>query len=560
MQASKYILMRAFFCGIALLSTLLSGCGEKTPEQIAAENKKQTEMSVRRAQVLMFEEKSPEAIKLLEETYQKCGSSAELCEALAYAYMQNGQLASAAMFFENAASQKGGDAELQISAAKAYEQSNAFDSASRAYEKYLKLKPSDAVAWRALSECFSKQEKYQDALTAMLSGLKAAGRNPNTAEAARIGNLFVKIGNAVQGRKWLEAAFKATLPENTETRKEILLGLVTIYLSQKETALLEEAVAELDKISPKLVDEKYPALRSQIKDFRAALSAVNEAIKAEKSAPPESQSAKSVGQAASSDTGESAAGASTPDKNSKSESSPVKPSENSAAKNGDGEKGGSAISTSEGEASKTASASESQKTSDAADEKPDMTEKEAVDAVKTEDAPVENSAGVKDETSTPAKPSEYDALVQKCYDAIAKNDAREAEKSAHMAIAKNPEPEAAWRALAKAYELSKRDNDSYMAAAEAYKRNPDDIDATLFYLRNASRVLNNEKFLNKVYRAYEKFPNNPEIWVDLARTYKLIGNKRNAVFFYNYFLANTPKEHVLYDEMAEEYKELSAQK
>ena len=99
-----------------------------------------------------------------------------------------------------------------------------------------------------------------------------------------------------------------------------------------------------------------------------------------------------------------------------------------------------------------------------------------------------------------------------------------------------------------------------MAASEAYKRNPDDIDATLFYLRNASRVLNNEKFLNKVYLAHEKFPNNPEIWVDLARTYKLMGDKRNALFFYRHFLANTPKEHILYDEMEEEYKQFSENK
>lgn len=99
-----------------------------------------------------------------------------------------------------------------------------------------------------------------------------------------------------------------------------------------------------------------------------------------------------------------------------------------------------------------------------------------------------------------------------------------------------------------------------MAAAEAYKRNPDDIDATLFYLRNASRVLNNEKFLNKVYLAHEKFPNNPEIWVDLARTYKLMGDKRNALFFYRHFLANTPKEHILYEEMEEEYKQFSENK
>ena len=128
MQAPKFILKTLVLCVAIAAATTFSGCGEKSPEQIKLENQRQTDISVRRARVLMFEEKSAEAIKLLEDSYQKYGASAELCEALAYAYMQNGQLASAAMFFENASEKKGGDAELQINAAKAYEQSKAFDS------------------------------------------------------------------------------------------------------------------------------------------------------------------------------------------------------------------------------------------------------------------------------------------------------------------------------------------------------------------------------------------------------------------------------------------------
>ena len=504
MQASKYICL--IFCATAAAVALLSGCGEKSPEQIAAENKKQSELSVRRAQVLMFENKSAEAIKLLEETYQKCGSRPELCENLAYAYMQNGQLASAAMFFENAAAQKGGDAELQISAAKAYEQSKAFDSAAKAYEKYLKIKPADPVARRALASCYEKLEKYPEALNSMMEGLRVSGRNPNTAEAAKIGNLFVKTGNAIQARKWLEAAFKATLPENVETRREILVGLITVYLAQKETALLDTAVNELDKIAPNEIDQKYPKLRKQLQDFKDSLKAAEEAIKnAERKKAEELKAAEEAKKAKEAEAQKAAEDT----KKAESEKSEAKPE---------------------------------------------------ADEEKAEDAPVEQKTDIKDETDTPAKPSEYDTLVQKCYDAIAKGDAAEAEKSAHLAIAENSAPEAAWRALAKAYEMSDKHNDSYMAASEAYKRNPDDIDATLFYLRNASRVLNNEKFLNKVYLAHEKFPNNPEIWVDLARTYKLMGDKRNALFFYRHFLANTPKEHILYDEMEEEYKQFSENK
>ncbi len=508
MQASKYILIRVLFGLVSIISTLLVGCGEKTPEQIAQENKKLTDISVRRARVLMFEDKSPEAIKLLEETYQKCGSSPELCEALAYAYAQNEQLASAAMFFENASEQKGGDPELQINAAKAYEQSKAYDSATKAYQKYLKLKPTDIIAWKSLSACQEKNENYAEALNSMMSALKAAGRNPNTSEAAKIGLLFIKIGNAPQAQQWLNAAYDATLPTNTEVRKEILLGLVTVYLAKKEMVLLDETIAKLDKIYPKEIDKKYPELRKQIKTFKDNLKAAQEAtIKAEEQKKKEEAEAKKIEDKAK-------------------QAQDEKKSEN----------------------------------------KPESKEQESIDNTETpakdseplaEGEAAIKEAETKDLTEQEAQLSEYDLLVQKSYDAIAQNKGSEAEKLAHLAISKDSKPELAWRALAKAYEISNKANDSYMAACEAYKRNPDNIDATLFYLRTASRVLNNEKFLNEVYKAYEKFPNNPEIWVDLARTYNLIGNRTNAIFFYKQFLTHTPKEHPLYEEMSAEFAKLT---
>lgn len=122
--------------------------------------------------------------------------------------------------------------------------------------------------------------KYQDALNAYLEGVKKSGRNPDTREACDIGNLFLKVGNPVQGRRWLEAALAATSAENTRTRADILAGLVAAYLAQKEAAALEGAVAELDKIAPGFVGEKYPQLHEQLAEFRRKLKEAEDALKA----------------------------------------------------------------------------------------------------------------------------------------------------------------------------------------------------------------------------------------------------------------------------------------
>ena len=502
---------------IFLLSALsfgLCACSEKTPEQIAAENAKKTDIAVRRSKVFLFDEKPAQAIQMLEQVYQECGPSALLCEALADAYAQDGQLPSAAMFYDRAADLKNGDPELEINAAKCYEQSNLPDSAVKAYSKYLKSKPQDMVAWKAMAKCLEKQEKYQEALNAYLAALKAAGRNPTSAEAASIGILFTKIGNVPQARRWLEAAYKATIPENVDTRREILLSLLSVYLAEKETVLLNATVEELDKMEPNLVREKYPQLHAQLTEFFKNLKEAEEALKAEK-AKKEAQEAKAISESAKKE------------ENAGSQAAP--------------------------EPGKPASPAQQTNSQPPQDPKSAITEIFSIAEEQMRDVEIKDESP---EDTLKSAEGSFEKLLELSKRSLAKGDAKTAEQAAHRAIAANRNDSQGWRALAKAYELQNRDNDSYMAAREAYVRAPDDINATLFYLRNASRIQNNEIFLNSLYRAHEKFPNNVEILVGLARTYKLIGDNRNAKYFYNVFLNMAPKEHPLYKEMYDELEEL----
>lgn len=528
---------------IFLLSALsfgLCACSEKTPEQIAAENAKKTDIAVRRSKVFLFDEKPAQAIQMLEQVYQECGPSALLCEALADAYAQDGQLPSAAMFYDRAADLKNGDPELEINAAKCYEQSNLPDSAVKAYSKYLKSKPQDMVAWKAMAKCLEKQEKYQEALNAYLAALKAAGRNPTSAEAASIGILFTKIGNVPQARRWLEAAYKATIPENVDTRREILLALLSVYLAEKETVLLNATVEELDKMEPNLVREKYPQLHAQLTEFFKNLKEAEEAIKAEKAKKEAEEKEKAKKEAEEKAKKEA-------EEKAKKEAQEAKAISESAKKE---ENAGSQAKPEPGKPASPAQQTNSQPPQDP---KSAITETFSIAEEQIRDVEIKDESP---EDTLKSAEGSFEKLLELSKRSLAKGDAKTAEQAAHRAIAANRNDSQGWRALAKAYELQNRDNDSYMAAREAYVRAPDDINATLFYLRNASRIQNNEIFLNSLYRAHEKFPNNVEILVGLARTYKLIGDNRNAKYFYNVFLNMAPKEHPLYKEMYDELEEL----
>lgn len=513
MQAMKFIFKS--LCAGLVAVLWLSGCGEKTPEQIAAENQKALEIAVKRAQVLMFEGKYEECAGTLEEASRNYGTNAALCELLAYSYIQTSRTADAAIFFEKASDMAGGNPQLLISSAKAYEQNGQFESAARAYEKYLKLKPRDMVAWKSLSRCLGFMNKYKDAVNAYLDGVKKSERNPNTREACDIGNLFLKVGNVVQGRRWLEAALSAVAPDNLKTRRDILEGLLSVYLAQKETALLEGVVKQLDEIDPNFVKGKYPQLHSQIEEFNKKLKEAQDALKAQEA--KKAEEAKKTEEAKKAEASE---------KN--SASSGQKP------QNGDDARQNSAHEGKTG--------GESAKKADGSGEP----------AAEPEIKNVE----IKDVHAEPApKKTPEELLIDKAYALISEGKPAEASKTANLAVAENRNSPSAWRALALAYDAEGRSFDSYMAAREAYVRNSDDINATLLYIRTASGVLNNEQFLNALYRAQKKFPNNSEIMLGLARTYKIIGDKPNAKYFYNAFLNDTPKEHPLYDEVNEEFEE-----
>lgn len=505
MQASKnFIFQLLKYSAVTILCAFVSSCAEKTPEQIAKENLRQSELAVRRARVFMFENNALKAVELLEQTNNTYGANPDVCEALANAYVQQNQLSNAAIFFERAADLRGGDADLLVNAAKAYEQSGSTESAVKAYEKYLKLRPQDVVIWKTIAAAYEKLQHYESAMNAYMSALKVSGRNPTSTEAAQIGSLFLKLGNVQQARRWLEAAYAATAATNIETRKLIQLNMLAIYLAEKDMVKLESSMDELDKIDKEIVDKTYPQLRAQLADFKKKLQEAKDALDAEK--------------------------------------------QKEAAAKAEAEKKAAEQKAAEEAAAAAAKKAEEEKIAKETEEKAksEQEAKEKLDGSSTET--------LKDEKPVPEK-EVYINHVQKSQEALKNGDPKAAEQSAHRAVAADVQSPDAWTALAKAYEAEGKDNDAFLASGEALARMPEDIGANIYYLRTAAKVQTNEQFLNSLYAARKKFPYNSEILIGTARTYKVIGDHRNAKYFYQIFLRDTPKMHPLYEEVEKEYNE-----
>lgn len=518
----------------------VSGCGEKTPAQLEKERRENMELAVKRARVLLFENNPLKAVEILENASKQWGVDADMCEALANAYAQSGQIGFAAMFFDKASDLKGGDPELQISAAKSYEQSGSLESAVKSYEKYLKMRPQDTVVWKTLARNYEKLGRLEQSMNALMSAIRTSGRNPNSAEAAQVGLLFLKLGNTVQSQRWLTAAYAATLPENKQVRKDILLGLIQIRLAEKDAENLDRNVAELDAIDPSALDANFPQLRGKIAEFKKSLKEAQDALAAKKLAEEEKKKAEEAAKKAQEEAKQDA---------------PAQAAQTAPAQAPAPESGKAAPAESGKEAAPKPSGSEKK----ADDSKAGDSEKKAGDdgqqgGTKT---PQMEDATVKDAAEKPA--AKEKSPVEKIYEAIEKKELKNAEQMAHRAVADAPDSHQAWTALSKTYEAEGKNNDAFLAAGEALNRNPDDIDATLYYLRTASKVQNNEHFLNSLYAARKKFPRNAEILIGLARTYKEMGDRKNSEFFYRTFLNDIRIDHPRYKEIEEEYGRYSSQ-
>ena len=457
MQAIK--LIKIFACAVALLpAVFVCSCGKQSPEEIRRANVRKSELAVRRAQVMIAENRLDDAVVMLENAYNECGANSLVCETLANVFAQKGQTASAGMFYELAFDADNSRTEMLVFAANAYESTNSADAAANAYEKYLAKKPEDADILKKLSAVCEKQKQYAKALEALQKSLKVAKRPPDTAEAAIIGRLYVKMGDFSNAKLWLEAALKVTLPENTSTRREIGVNLLQVYIAQNDADKTQSIIEMLDAIDPKLVNTQFPTLKANIAERKHQM--------AEQKAKAEAQKAREEAEAAQREIIEQN----------------EKAAKALAEKNAEELRKKEAEEAAKAEAQKQAAAKQTDTAKAEAAEnkapaKPAETESEIVSDIATDipepAAPQDQSAAVAPQnaaqSASAAKPlSDFDAIISRVKSAQKSGDKAAMLAEANRAVSERPESPQAWTFMAKAYELNGRLDSAELAATEAY--------------------------------------------------------------------------------------------
>ncbi|MBE6412978.1 MAG: hypothetical protein E7035_00305 [Verrucomicrobiaceae bacterium] len=530
MQAMKLLNIFTVFMSI-IVSVFLCSCGEKTPEEIAQINKRKSDLAVRRAQVLTSENKLKQAIEILETTLRECGTNAKVCEALANALIQDGQTASAGMFYEQAFDADNTRPELLIFAANSYEQTGSIDAAGLAFEKYIKKVPNDSSIIKNLAKIYEKQGHFDKSLNTYMSAIKLENRNPNTSEASVIGGLFAKLGNMVQAKLWLETALKVTLPENKITRKEIGENLIVVYLDRKEWDNLEKTIIMLDEIDPQFVNKKYPTLKARLAEFKHKLAEVEETLNADKTRKQiEEENAKIEQEAKQKELELQKAKEQQLKEQEQKQTQQPKDVEQSKQQ-------------SDKKATVSEKTEEKQKTTESST-KENKEESKQVSQPKEDstlvDAPIKEQIvkTLPQEKVQPIvkKPEQNETDIQMYIrltkEAIKTGDKSKALEYAHKAYQENTKSTEAWSVMADAYEANGMIFEAYLAANEAYLVELDSPQLAARLLFFTQKTKNPETFLKKALSMYDKFPNSAEVSFYLAEAYALNKNTAKAKQMY----------------------------
>ena len=475
---------------------------------------------------------SEEALTILQSLLETNPQDPELLQLIGEIYQKTNDLNLAALYLEQAALNAPENIELLYQAYLALE---AADEDSLPILRQLATRAPEAMKpelWFRLGSSLAAANETQAALDAYLKGIPndAALIAPETANA--IATLFLQLDNKALAERWFKIAAQDSGPEALTA----LLGLLEIKLAAADWPAAETLIAQLDQRFPGAVDASDWATtaRSELKTWRTAQQELSETLKNTQTET-----------AASSDT------------------APAEP-EAEAQPQPDAPASTKSIAAEEFDAMEALAnkpAIESTETGindiqfdpgitiQPADPSLDTSTPAAVDPDPDPDpapAPAPAPPAVTDSPEPVALqellPPRREQLLTEAENAKLQRDFKGAIRLYWQALGiDNTTPET-WSQLSQTYTLNGETRNAETTALEAVRLAPTEVPYTLDYLRIAQRSKSPKAFLAELKIAFDRFPNNPEITLSLARALQRISEDRSAATaLYQQFIQQFPR-------------------
>lgn len=459
--------------GFALL---LGGCGggELTVEE-----------GLQRAEDYLAEGDIEQAIRVLERLHGEHPGDLRVLEPLATNYIELGEPAKAAFYFQEIADAGPENTIYWLFAAQAHVEAGQSETAAEAYREYLDANPRDGSVWRQLGELQAEAGRPNPAIEAYS---RAYPLTPSGPLALHLGQLFQQVGNAAQAFDWYERS----LEHEGDHRADALLGLIELALTGKRFSEAEQRLAALDREYPGYFDVSHlAAKREELKQWRAQQEALAARLAEQR------RLAEDIRRRAEEE----------------------EPAETAT--------------TEEQTADETAEAEEAAPETDTAE----------TEAEETPPVPLAGEAS-EEEEAAPALPAAAQGSAQRAREAFEAGNYADAIAAWWEAINADDQPAALWYGLSRAYAASGQYGWAETTALEALRRAPEDTAVRLHFLDVVRQGRGDTAYFEELRRARQRLPENPDIALALARAYRDIrSNPRDARLLFEEFLRIAPGNH-----------------
>lgn len=112
-----------------------------------------------------------------------------------------------------------------------------------------------------------------------------------------------------------------------------------------------------------------------------------------------------------------------------------------------------------------------------------------------------------------------------------------------QALIENDNQPGVWAELSELYLETGRDRWAQATASEAVRRDPENPQLVLQFLRAAEKTMDVNRLVREMESIYRKFPSEPDVLLAIGRIFADQGNTRNAVILYEKFLEFAPMNH-----------------
>jgi len=482
---------------LALIAIFFTGC--TNPED-------RYQRMLSEVRVAIEENRGDEAIELLNQLNENFPNRAEVLFEMGRAHETIDERLFAAFFYEQAASLDEGYAESWLKSARIYERAGDTAQAMIALEEYLSRFPEDAEAWRFSAALLLENRRLQSALTSHMRAQRLEGPSPNPEHAVEIAGLYMELENMAQAETYYDIALEGA----PQDRMTALLGQLTVYYRTNRFEEAESLIAILDEEYPGALDSSnMAATRENLRMWRMSLETIQRELDA------------------------------------------LAQMELEAGEIAETEESGRELEEGEPEAETGLVVDQVVLATDG------MTLVEEDYFSRTDKLPPEEEVAVVtiEEVLEPPLPPPPPTLAERAREKMDMGQFEEAVQLYWRAVGRETSRADLWVELSRANMAAGQPDNAEVTILEAIRREPNNLDYTLYYLEIVRQARSQNRFVEELERAYDRFPNNPDLILLLARFYaEPGGNAANARYFYRQFLQMAPT----HPDRAEAARELQA--